>query len=1019
MSRIQQILSCVLVATIATLTTARPVAAGQSDIDLFAGGGQLPPNIMIMLDSSSSMNDPPSSGGIVTKADIADTAIVNLIMSINPLISGNTHEENARFGLFGFRANGGQLHSSLVAGNTTNVVAQIQGGSSTNVGTPLNGSILDIARYFAVGSPWGTLPAWGSRGGEASSVTDPFDFACRESFTIFISDGAPNLDSIVLSGFWDTIGDSDGDGGVGEGDPETSANVGNQDVQWTDDITKAMSDRDFSPTLEGKQNVVTHVIGFDTNGPNLERMAEAGGGLYRTTNSAIGLQSALAEVVQASFDALASYSTAVVPTSRTSFGSSFYNAFFEPLANEAFWEGHIEAYSISPDGEIIGASGSVAVDPLTNEFIEPHDYHWDAGERLRSNTSRDLYTTISGARVDLAVTASITAALGITASEVSLLPNSASSGITTTTQAESAVLSYLRGRDAFDEDNDGDYTELRDKVLGDVFHSTPVIVGPPSAQLKRETGFDSFYTNYATRSRRLYVGANDGMLHGFDAGSLTTGDNPLTPEVETAAVFYTPGSGDEVFGYVPGLLLDQVELVPRNNPRTYYFVDGSPVVADVWLRSGSSDYTRETDEWTTAMITPFREGGRGLLALDVTDPTATSSLDLHGPYPKFLWEFTDSTLGETWSEPVVTRVRVEEGLAGDVCGADDGDGNCRERWVAIFGGGYEVTADPNHPDFAGSSGDAGWTLRSKAIYMVDIATGLVLDKIEYDSVSNPDMLYALPSKPAVLDLDFDGFADVVYIGDLGGQMWKWDISAIGDDSSGSDGIIDNWSHGLFFTTPATNDTGGVRRYRSFFFPPTASLVRRTLYLAFGSGEREKLKYGGDPSRDENNRMYVIKDYNPTGAFAFSSIATESDLTDITSNSTDNDMSDLGYMFVANDGEKFVSDLIVFAGFVIAVSFEIDAFAADPCAATTGFSKLYAFDLNSGQGYFTAGSPPTAMQERYMDVGGGMASTPQISIAPDPDDDKMYIKTSKGRVITIEPPPRPGSGSSVIYWKQNQ
>jgi hypothetical protein len=125
------------------------------------------------------------------------------------------------------------------------------------------------------------------------------------------------------------------------------------------------------------------------------------------------------------------------------------------------------------------------------------------------------------------------------------------------------------------------------------------------------------------------------------------------------------------------------------------------------------------------------------------------------------------------------------------------------------------------------------------------------------------------------------------------------------------------------------------------------------------------------------------------------------------------------MFVANDGEKFVSDLIVFAGFVIAVSFEIDAFAADPCAATTGFSKLYAFDLDSGQGYFTGGSPPTAMQERYMDVGGGMASTPQISIAPDPDDDKMYIKTSKGRVITIEPPPRPGSGSSVIYWKQNQ
>jgi type IV pilus assembly protein PilY1 len=1018
MFRIQKLLSCILVATIATISSASPVAAGQSDISLFAGGGRLPPNIMIMLDSSSSMNDPPSSGGIVTKADIADAAIVNVINSINPLDGGNSHEENARFGLFGFRGNGGRLHSSLAAGNTTNVIAQVQGGSSTNVGTPLNGAILDIGRYFATGSLWGTLPAWGSRGGE-TPVPDPFDFECRDSFTIFISDGDPRLDAVVLGGFWDTIGDNDGDGGVGEGDPETLANVGNEDVQWTDDIAKAMFDRDFSPTLEGKQNVVTHVIGFDTDGTNLQRMAEAGGGIYRTTTTATGLEAALAEVVQVSFDSLASYSTAVVPTSRTAFGSSFYNAYFEPRADEAFWEGHIEAYDISPSGEILGASGSPAIDPLTDELFEPHDYHWDAGERLRSNTTRDLYTTISNARTDLAVTASVTAALGITLSDVSLFPNSASSGITTTTQAESAVLSYLRGRDAFDEDTDGDYTELRDKVLGDVFHSTPVIVGAPSSALKGEPGYSSFYTNYVTRSRRLYAGANDGMLHGFDAGSLTTGDNPLTAAVETAAVFYTPGSGDEVFGYVPGLLLDKVKLVPRNNPRTFYFVDGSPVVADAWLRSGSSDYTRGADEWTTAMITPFREGGRGYLALDVTDPAATNSLDAHGPYPKFLWEFTDSTLGETWSEPVVTRVRVEEGLVGDVCGADDGDGNCRERWVAIFGGGYEVTADPNHADFAGSSGNAGWTVRSKAIYMVDIATGVVLDKIEYDSVNNPDMLYSLPSKPAVLDLDFDGFADVVYIGDLGGQVWKWDISAIGDDSSGSDGIIDNWSHGLFFSTPATGMTGGIRRYRSFFFPPTASLVRGTLFLGFASGEREQLDYGGDPSRDENNRVYVVKDYFPTGASAFSSIAAESDLTDITSIPTDNDPSDLGYMFVGNDGEKFVSELIVFAGYVIAVGFEVDAFAADPCEATTGISKLYAFDLDTGQGYFTGGSPATPMEERYVETGGGMASTPQISIAPDPDDDKMYIKTSKGRVITIDPPPRPDSGASLIYWKQNQ
>lgn len=198
----------------------------------------------------------------------------------------------------------------------------------------------------------------------------------------------------------------------------------------------------------------------------------------------------------------------------------------------------------------------------------------------------------------------------------------------------------------------------------------------------------------------------------------------------------------------------------------------------------------------------------------MTNPAAATALAPHGAYPKFLWEFTDATLGQAWSEPIITRVRVDEGTAGDVCGNNDGDGNCRERWVAIFGGGYDTAADPNHADFAASTGDVGWTLRSKAIFMVDLATGTVLDKVAYDSVTNPNMIYALPSRPAVLDTDFDGFADVVYIGDLGGQMWKWDISAMGDDSVGSDGIIDNWDHGIFFSTPAVSD-GTETRFRSF------------------------------------------------------------------------------------------------------------------------------------------------------------------------------------------------------------
>ena len=611
MHRIDRGLAFFLGSLIALLPAASPTRAGQSDINLFAGGGEVAPNIVIMLDSSGSMQSAPSSGGALTKKQIAISALTNLITTVNPLISGTTYEENARFGLFTFRNDGALLNQSISAGNTQAVLNGISSHASSSVGTPVSGSILDVGRYYAAGEAWGTLDAWGTRTSEPA-VTNPFDFSCRKSFALVITDGDPNGDAISVGGFWDTIGDSDGDAGVGENGTENLANVGVNNIEWSDDITKAMFDRDFKSSLEGQQNVITHVIGFDTNGNNLQRMATNGGGLYRTSTNAAGLTSALTDLTTASFDTLASYSTAVVPTSRTAFGSAFFNAYFEPTEGAAFWEGHIEAYDISPAGEILDASGNPAIDASTDEFDDPPNPHWDAGVLLRSNSSRSLYTTLSDARANFTNDAAVRAALGINVAEIPLFPNSSGSGVTTQLQAEDAVINYLKGQDAFDEDNDIDATELRPAVLGDVFHSTPIIVGAPSTLLSGESGYDAYRTSYAGRQRILYVGANDGMLHAFDAGSLTTGDNPLTPAVETAAVFYTPGSGSELFGYVPGLLLDDVKLVPRNNPRTYYFVDGSPVVSDVWLRSGAGDYTREAAEWPRSRSRAFGRAAQAI-----------------------------------------------------------------------------------------------------------------------------------------------------------------------------------------------------------------------------------------------------------------------------------------------------------------------------------------------------------------------------------------------------------------------
>jgi type IV pilus assembly protein PilY1 len=1014
---IQKLLVIALVSSMGLFPYAPTAAAGLSDINLFAGSTRLPPNILIILDSSASMLNPLSGYPLgPSKRAIATSAIETLIETVNPRDSG-TYTENAIFGAMTFRLNGGQLQRQIETGNTEATVTAVKFHATTNVGTPISGAMLDVARYYSNQQPWGSLLPWGSLPQE-ENVKSPFDFECRDTFNIFISDGDPSNDSIDRAGYWAEIGDYDGDGGAGQNGAEIEANVGVANIEWSDDIAKAMYEHDFNTSIGGLQNVTTHVIGFDTNGLNLQRMAAAGGGLYRTTNTARGFGAALMDLTQASFDSVASYSAAVVPTSRTPFGSSFYNAFFAPVRGEPLWEGHIEAFDLSPDGVILDAAGNPAVDPVTDELIDPHNPHWDAGVVLRSNSSRSIYTTIAGTRVPFSKSLPIKASLGIQPVEVGFFPNAVASGVNTVPLAEDALIDYIHGRDSYYEKSPGGPAVMRDTVLGDIFHSTPVIVGPPTTLLFSESGYAGFLSAWAGRQRVLYTGANDGMFHAFDAGALSSGDHPLTPAVETNAVFYTPGTGAELFGYVPGLLLDDIKFVPRNDPRAYYFVDGSPVVADVWLRSGIGDYTRETDEWSTVSIVGFREGGEGYLALDITDPSSTLSTDPHGPYPKFLWEFTDPKLGDAWSEPVITRVKVKEGSVGDVCGHDNGDGNCRERWVAIIGGGYKTSGDPNHVDFEPDDSKAGWNPRSKAIFMIDIATGAVLDKIEYDAVNNPKMIYSLPSEPAVLDTNFDGFADVVYIGDLGGQVWKWDISAIGEDSVLSDGIIDNWNHGIFFTAPTESLGGGQTHYKSIFYPPAATLIRNTLWISFATGEREQLLYAGDATADENNRVYVMKDYYPKGVGSLANSYVEGDLTDITALSYDNNAADQGYFFIGNNGEKYVSEVVIFAGYVIIIGFEIDGLSPDPCAAGSGKSKLYAFEVDGGAGYWTTGAM-TPMEERYEVVGGGVGSTPRISIAPDPDDDKMYIKTSKGRVITIEPPPRDGSGSSMIYWKQNQ
>jgi Tfp pilus tip-associated adhesin PilY1 len=539
-------------------------------------------------------------------------------------------------------------------------------------------------------------------------------------------------------------------------------------------------------------------------------------------------------------------------------------------------------------------------------------------------------------------------------------------------------------------------------LLGDIFHSNPVLVGPPALFLN-EPSYETFEETYATRDRVMYAGTNDGFLRGFLAGEWNGAASPPA---------YTHGTGEEVFGFMPWPGRQNVKNLPNDTGnRDLYFVDGSPSVADAWFYTNATSAAKADNgsEWHTVLIGGMRQGGETYYALDISDPNALS-------YPEYLWEFPREDapasikdfVGQTWSEPILTKVRVK-------VGANHNDGKGFERWVAIFAGGYHPTGDPNN--FASYDPNA---TKGRAIFIVDIKTGEIVASKQYDPgalAGDPqrDMLYAIASTPAVYDLDFDGYADVIYVGDLGGNMWKWVIHEIGEDrvndGTGLTSQPDSqWPFKKFFQAPSYQGY-----FKSFFFPAAATFKSGKLWLAFGSGERTNLAFLGDENKvGDNNRFYAMMDLDPLEqeAAPYATLI-ESDLADVTNDESCVALSgERGYYFIGEEGEKFVTNVDIFFYYVFVGSY-IPTENPDPCE-TGGIATLYVFKIHCGEGFFTEGADP----DRDLDVGTGMPTDPRITIGTEEDtSNRVIVNKQAGEILNIEAPPGFGAGVGMFYWRE--
>lgn len=484
--------------------------------------------------------------------------------------------------------------------------------------------------------------------------------------------------------------------------------------------------------------------------------------------------------------------------------------------------------------------------------------------------------------------------IGYTAASTPALPATAAARAT---ECAKAIIYWVRGLDVFDQDNNGcgapgmptvaaptpaatckgqernrenlaDVTKPKKMFwkLGDTFHSAPVAVKPPADKnqcdlayenqcvatlysppwLPNQTPIESvtvagksvdayqaYYQAQAERRKVVLVGANDGMLHAFDAGV----PNKALPKDVFGNWQYTDGTGEELWAFVPPDLLPKLwRLVKKNGSMTdhQYMVDGSTMVRDVWTDE-NGDGTKQVGEYHTMAIVTERSGGTQWSALEVTDPLK----------PVVKWAFprpgSDDAkyMGQSWSDfaprpPPIGPVKLS---TTDPRGFE-------ERWVVMVNGGYDPAMG-----------------LGRAVFMVDAWTGATVWRFTDDDFKKlhgygaTTSMFPVPGAVALVDIgdpksitrDVDGYFDTATWGDLGGNLFvaRFMEPGIVDNSTKR---VSNWYAARTFEE-GRRDTDDLQyaTNRSEFHYMTANTyegVSRTLRTYIGSGNRERLMQKG-------------------------------------------------------------------------------------------------------------------------------------------------------------------------------
>lgn len=722
----------------------------------------------------------------------------------------------------------------------------------------------------------------------------PLADSCQTNHIVFLSDGAATSNT-AISEVKSLIGATSCDPSSGH------EACGVELATW-------LEETDHNENMSRKQNISTYTIGFNINSDFLSDIATAGGGTYYDAASSEELvavfQNILGDVLAVDTSFVAPGST-VSQFNRLTHRNDIYFALFKP-DERPHWAGNLKRYYVGADSKgnvvIQDVNKNAAVDESSGYFMDTAKSWWsdsvDGGSVVlggaASNISLDGPGGIGDRRVFTYLEDTIPAnGVDLTANAQKLHELNSNItiddlGLGSTTTANVArrteLLKWARGVDVKDENLDGSETDVRQHI-GDPMHSQPVLLN------YKESGQE-----YST----IFVATNEGLLHAIEH------DN-----------------GTELYAFMPKELLPNINEFYENQQSTKhpYGLDG-----DLTVRHIDINDNVEVDPGEKAILyVGMRRGGNNYYAFDVSDRLS----------PKLLWQIKGGSdgferLGQTWSKPVSTTITYQG----------------EPRDVIIFAGGYDTNQDPNTANLTASqTPDAS----GNALYIVDADTGTRLWVGQGESGGDEtfeDMDYSIPSAVRVIDVNGDNLADQMYVGDMGGQVWRFDFQSYHQSGQLVYG-------GVIAKLNGNNATDARRFYNEPDVALVASGGHRFLSVSIGSGWR------AHPLNERvQDRFYMLRSNSvysrPTnyGKNAGSAASpswtpiTESDLVNVTDD-LDPELNDYGWLLeLESSGEKVMSKSVTVNNQVIFTSYE-PAASGDSCSPAIGGGAAYVLDIFTG------------------------------------------------------------------------